>query len=113
MARILEIVRGTTNTFNIAVTDADGNPYTLESGEVLVFGIKDKPYRDEAVVVKKVTSGTDGVYAVTLHVEDTINLKYGEWFYDVGIRSGNDYHSVIEPSLFKIKANATKWSDGA
>lgn len=113
MADKIEIVRGTSNSFKIYVVDTDGKPYTLASGEALVFGIKDKPYKKDAAVIKTVTSGTDGVYTVNFDPDDTINLKYGKWFYDVGLQSGDDYFPVIEPSTFEILANATKWGDSA
>lgn len=38
MKQDIEIIRGTTNTFNIEVKDTDGAAYTLASGEKLVFG---------------------------------------------------------------------------
>ena len=37
---ILSVVRGTTNTIRIDVTDANGTPYILGIGEVLRFGVK-------------------------------------------------------------------------
>ena len=112
MADKLESVRGTSNAFKILVVDENGNPYTLASGETLVFGIKDKPYKEDAALIKTVSSGTDGIYTVNLEPDDTQFLKYGKWFYDVGLQSGNEYHSIIEPSTFEILANATKWGDG-
>lgn len=108
----LEMFRGTSETFGFRVTDEDGEPYTLASGEALVFGIKHKPYQKDADVVKRVTTGTDGVYPVTLEPNDTINLKYGDYIYNVNIQSGNNFFPVVD-GKFKIKANATKWGDGS
>ena len=36
----LSVVRGTTNTIRIDVTDSNGTPYALGIGEVLRFGVK-------------------------------------------------------------------------
>jgi hypothetical protein len=106
----LEMVRGTTEIFEISVTNR-GEPYTLTSGEELVFGIRQKYSDDEAVLVKTTTEEVDaGVYSVKLVPEDTINLKDIAYFYDVGLRSGTDFYNVIEPSPFILKKNATKWS---
>mgnify|MGYP002515664526 CR=1 FL=1 len=50
----LEIVRGTTNTFEILVRDEDtGNPYILKSDQALVFGLKRNELDEERPLVKK------------------------------------------------------------
>ena len=113
MADNLKMIRGTSNTFKILVVDKNGDPYNLASEEVLVFGIKHRPYIDDAAVVKTTTSGTNGIYTVDLHPDDTLGLKYGNYFWDAGIRVGEDYYPLFrEPGVFVILANATKWGDG-
>lgn len=52
MKQNISIVRGRTQTFNIAVTDADGEAYTLESEEKLIFGVK-KNYYDVSYLIEK------------------------------------------------------------
>ena len=112
MADKLEITRGTSDKFEILVVDTSGNPYTLADGEKLVFGIKDKPDSKNAAVIKTVTNSVGGVYTVKFEPDDTINLKYGKWFYDANIKSGKDYHPIFDkPGVFEILANATKWGD--
>lgn len=113
MAQRIEIVRGTTNTFAITVTDANNDLYTLESCEVVVFGVKRKPEDKEPVIVKTATSGANGVYTITLVPSDTAALPYGKYFYDVCLQSGSSYHSIIEPNPFEILPNVTNWGDGS
>jgi hypothetical protein len=113
MAQKIEIVRGTTNTFNIAVRDADGREYALADGEKIVFGIKRNLDDPEAIVVKTATAGTDGVYAVTIVPSDTADLDPGRYHYDVGLQSGENYFNVIEHNPFIIQANVTRRGDGA
>lgn len=112
MAQKIEIVRGTTNTFQIAVTDAEGREYALVSGEKVVFGIKKNPEDDEAIFVKTITKGIDGIYVATIEASDTEDLDPGKYFYDVGLRSGDKYYNIIEPSTFMILPNITRWGDG-
>lgn len=108
----LEMFRGTTESFEFTVKNRDtGDPYNLQDGEVLVFGIKFRPYQKDADLVKTVTEGSDGVYIVTLHPEDTIDLRYGDYKYNVNIQAGNEFHPVVS-GKFKIKSNATKHGDG-
>lgn len=111
MKQNISIVRGRTQTFNIAVTDANGEAYTLESEEKLIFGVKKNYYDVSYLIEKKLTSAnatTDaGVYALKILPEDTKDLACGEYCYDVGLQSGSDYYSVIECSHFKVEHNVT------
>lgn len=111
MAQRIEIVRGTTKTLAITVTDSNNELYTLADGEKVVFGVKRKPEDENPVILKSVASGENGVYAVTLAPTDTENLPFGKYFYDAGVLSGSNYHNIIEPSPFHILPNATKRGD--
>lgn len=109
MKNDIEIIRGTTNTFEITVTNAHGELYNLTSNEQLLFGIK-KNYTDtEYIFVKAVKVGENGVYSVTLRPEDTKMCDCCKYFYDVAIQSGTDFYNVIEASNFTIKKNITSW----
>lgn len=113
MGKKIEMIRGTTKVFNISITNGDGTLYVLAEGEEILFGVKQKVEDESTVILKSVTTGTDGVYPVEIEPNDTINLQPGSYVYDVGLKSGDDYFNVIEPSTFTIKANVTKWGDGA
>lgn len=106
----ISIVRGTTNTFAVAVADENGDAYTLGSGEVLRFGVKKRPGDAEYIFMKESAEpNTDGNYEFTIEVDDTAELAFGEYCYDVGLQSGTDYFNVIPASPFTVEANVTKW----
>lgn len=110
----ISIVRGTTNSFGIAVTDEDGTPYTLETDQVLVFGIKKKPTDLERVLVKTITHTVNGEYYLELTPADTRDIEPGKYFYDVGMQQGESvFYNVIEASVFEIKPNITELGDGS
>ena len=111
MAQKIEIVRGTTNTINIAVRDSDGNAHMLEAGEVIVFGVKKNYKEEECLILKTITSLVNGVGRLTLAPDDTANLTCGKYVYDVGLKSGANYYNVIEASDFVVSANITTWGD--
>lgn len=104
----IEIVRGTTNTFDITVTDAFGQLYTLSANETLLFGVKRTPEDIDYIFVKSVKVGDNGVYSVVLHPEDTEQCNCCRYYYDVSIQSGDDFYNVIETSSFNIAPNITK-----
>lgn len=110
----VEIVRGTTNVFEITVKDAYGEPYNLREGEQLLFGLK-KAYTDkEYVFVKTITatSDRDGVYTVIIVPEDTAKCECCRYHYDVAVQSGEDFYNIIENSVMYINKNITKWGCG-
>lgn len=111
MAQRIEIVRGTTNTFAITVTDANNDLYTLADGEVIKFGIKRKKEDADPIFVKTAITGENGVYAIVLAPSDTAELPCGKYMYDVGLQSGGAYHSIIEPNVFEILPNVTEWGE--
>jgi len=105
----VEIIRGTTNTFEITVTNAHGELYNLAANEKLLFGIKKNYIDPEYIFVKSVSVGENGVYTVTLHPEDTEMCDCCKYFYDVAIQSGDEFFNVIEASSFTVKKNITSW----
>lgn len=108
----IEIVRGTTNAFGISVTDKDGNPFQLEAGQSLVFGLKRRAQGEERVLIKTITNTIDGEYYLELQPDDTCHLEPGLYFYDVGLQHGKSiFYNVIEQSDFVIKPNVTKCGD--
>lgn len=111
MAQRIEIVRGTTNTFAITVTDANNELYTLASAEKIKFGIKRKKEDADPIFVKTAITGENGLYVITLAPSDTAELPYGKYLYDVGLQSGGAYHSIIEPTVFEILPNVTEWGE--
>lgn len=110
MIQKIEIVRGTSNRFQITIVDADGNPFTLPSGGQVKFGIgiPEKPgVPGECFCTKQAPTCTDGVCAFDIAPEDTADLEPGRYWYDVGVQVGDDYYNVIEPSPVDIIANVT------
>lgn len=105
----VEIVRGTTNTFQITVTNAFGQLYELGANEKLLFGVKKNHTDSTYIFVKTVKVGKNGVYTVTLHPEDTEKCDCCKYFYDVSIQSGDNFFNIIEASCFHVKKNITKW----
>lgn len=103
----MEIIRGTTTSIEIKLTDADGSPYVLNSNEKVVFGIKKHP-NDRNVIFAKVAEGIgDGVFLVTLDPEDTQNLDIGMYYYDAGIDDGENFYNAVKAAIFELNMNVT------
>lgn len=106
----ISIIRGMTNTFNITLTDPEGNPYFLGDGEVLRFGIKRNTAERQCCIRKELTAADlkNGVYPIKLTPEDTAGLPCGGYCYDAGVQIGEDYYIVIPCSRLEITSNVTK-----
>lgn len=103
----MEIIRGTTTSIEIKLTDADGYPYILNPNEKVVFGVKKHP-NDKKVIFAKVAEDIgDGVFLVTLDPEDTQNLDIGMYYYDAGVDDGVNFFNAVKPSLFELNMNVT------
>lgn len=101
-------MRGTTNDISVSLYDADGEPYVLEEGEVLRFGVKSSLKDKTYVIIKDITVGNEqGVYTFSLAPDETQGCDFGIHYYDVGLQSGTDYYNVIECSAFEILYNVT------
>lgn len=106
----IRIVRGTTNGFTVTVTDEDGNPYTLQTGEYFRFGVKEMPTDTQYLFTKTISEANeDDEYAFAIDPDDTINLPFGSYWYDIGLQSGSNYFNIIPASAFEIAYNVTKW----
>lgn len=107
MVQKIEIIRCTTNVFQVTVTDAKGALYNLGSGEKIVFGLKAKPTDTELLLTKTAEILGEGLFKISLCPEDTENLAPGRYSYDVGLDNGTDFFNIIEPSPFVIVQNVT------
>lgn len=109
----LSIVRGTTNTFGIKLTDENGREHTLETGQVLVFGLKQNELDEERVLIKKITHVTNGEYYLELSANDTNDLAPGKYYYDLGMQHGSSvFYNIVKSSPFIILPNVTRLGDG-
>ena len=104
----LEIIRGTTKTVNIAITD-EGTTYVPSQDDKLIFAVKsgfpDSEYEIKKVLTAEQFDNATNVYSFEIKPDDTANLSIGRHFYDVGLQSGEDYIMVIECSHFDVMPN--------
>lgn len=107
----IRIVRGASCDFELPVTDAQKQPYTLAEGEFFRFGVKRFPGNGMYLIRKDFADAGEepGVYLFSLSPDDTSELDFGSYFYDVGLQSGEDYFPVVPCSAFEICFNVTEW----
>ena len=116
---LLSVPRGTTASFALTIIDKDsGQPYELETGQVLIFAVTNN-MRDplnNRVIIKKISNAVNDEYYLELTPDDTAELPIGKlYWYSIGLQSSND---VLYPIFgndwgpFEITPYAVKLGDG-
>ena len=93
------ITRGDSAEFTLSITG-----YTPASGDVLTFTVK-KNCNDAQALIQKTIDTSDMKIAIT-H-DDTAGLEFGDYWYDVQLKTADSYDTVIIPHGFTIGAEVT------
>ena len=95
----MEIIRGDTAKFRFRRYGADGNIIATKA-DAIYFTIKENGYKQEYVLQKTLDDmefDEDYYYHITIRPEDTDNLDYGTYMYDVEvIQDGNKTTTIGE-----------------
>ena len=96
----IELTRGDTFKRTLILSDAEGNPFTPAEGDEIRFALK-KKVKDETVLINKIITNDNLV--LKLNPEDTKELAFGDYVYDIQITYSNgDVDTFITVSKFKI-----------
>lgn len=107
----MNVPRGTSYNFSVALKYDDGTEYAYNSTDVVRFGIKLTPDSDSYDVYKEASYDTEsGCYVVALSPEDTADLLMGErYWYDIGLQTAEgDYYMVIQSAPFNVLKAVTR-----
>lgn len=100
---IITMTRGDTAVLKLDIIDEQGIPYDVTDSDVVIFTLK-RSVLDKAVVFQK--SMVDG--KITIQPQDTANLEYGQYFYDVELTKEDGFvATVIPPHRFVIAEEVT------
>lgn len=93
--------RGDSCEIDITIKDDNDETYDLKSGETLLFSLKKITNQCKSVLTKEFEN-VDNDLIISFNENDTINLSFGEYVYDVILISGDNVYTIIEPTLFTI-----------
>lgn len=97
----IQLTRGDSAEFDIAVTDASGNPYELQDGDEIKFTVKRSVYDKNALIQK---TGS----RIRINPEDTAELSYKKYVYDVQVTMADGtVDTIIPPSTFEVLGEVT------
>ena len=97
----IAFTRGDIARIKINMTNSDGSPYVLQSGDRAYLTVKKTVAQIENLF--QVECGTDSTFVI--NPIDTKGLLVGSYVYDVQLNHANgDVNTVIVPSVFKVTA---------
>lgn len=110
---MITIRKGTNKEVVISLQDDTGREYTLSENEHLIFGVKENVYADKYLISKIIKNDafntTQGGYLLEIAPEDTENLSFGQYVYDVGLQKGNgEFHIVVPCDAFIVAETVTE-----
>lgn len=104
----LKITRGDTGAIRVAVSDAAGEAVPLEDGDTIELTVRERLRSPEKILYKKVTEFVYGEALITIHPEDTSNLKFKTYVYDIQLtRANGQVQTIVKPSQFEVGSEVT------
>lgn len=98
----LEFIRGDTQFIKFPLTSEDGNPIELNNNEKLYFTVKQNANSKKVLIQKKYPTDmeySEGYYYFTLTSQDTSNLNYGTYEFDIELKSDNYVRTLAMGTL--------------
>lgn len=102
---MISVIRGTTNDLSLNIEDENGEQYTLQDGEKIIFGVKSNAENSDYDIVKTLTSAdmVDNAYTIKLIPDDTLGLPFGRYYFDIGLQTADgDYYMIVPCDEFCV-----------
>lgn len=104
----MRIIRGDSKTFTFQRKNKNGE-VIAEKPDKMYLTIKQNEYEKQALIQKTFDNGIrfeNGTYYVDFVPEDTDDLSFGEYVYDIEVID-NDYKNTIKKDAFIIESEVT------
>ena len=100
----IEFRRGDTQVVNFPLVDKNGDPVKLTENDNLYFTVKQNTNSEDVLIQKKYPENisyddTSGYYIFTLESEDTSEMPYGTYSYDIELKSGTFVKTLGDGSI--------------
>ena len=95
-------MRGDTGCINVSLT-SDGEPYTMQTGDVIIFSVKRNTQDTEYVLQKTSNTGQ-----IIFNHKDTQNLTPGSYVYDIQLVTSIGQVQTLGPARYILQADVTR-----
>jgi hypothetical protein len=105
---MIDLIRNDSLVLTFKRIDGNGDIITEEADKIF-FTVKQNNITNTVVFqkTKQDMEFSDGIYRFTILPEDTVNLPYGTYKYDLEVVNGTDYKKTISIGDFNILDEVT------
>lgn len=103
----LTMIRGDSETITVSAEDESGVAIPFETGDIVYFTVKANTLTTTKLIQKTIIAFTDGAAVIELVPEDTKEMKYGSYRYDVQWVHDDRVTTVVSPSAFIVAQEVT------
>lgn len=104
----LSMVRGDTESITVTIRDTSGEITPLVSGDTIYFTLKKNAKNELKLIQKVITTFIDGSASIVISHDDTRNLLFGDYMYDVQVTYENGtVKTILGPDIFTILEEVT------
>lgn len=104
----VSMIRGDSESIHIKRYDINDFPINFENGDTVYFTVKEKPTDSEVLIQKIVQNFNDGSAIIYIDPQDTKNLKFKKYCYDIQLTKGSgEVTTLVPPSDFAVQEEVT------
>lgn len=109
----MEIIRGNTKYFKFQRKYKHTQEVIEKLPDNLYFTIKYSDNTDDVLIQKKLNAGIeynnqDNYYYITIDFDDTENLPYGKYYFDIKVIKNTNYKQTIARGELEITSQITR-----
>lgn len=95
---IFRITRGDSCIINLTIYDGT-EVYTPTENDHIIFTVKPDINNNYEVIRRNFVDGN----TLVLYKEDTIDLNFGEYFYDIRLENNSNYDTILDQGIFIVE----------
>ncbi len=107
----IKIVRGDTGLYKLNLTDQNGSAIILSDAGQIYFTVKENLEVDKCLISKKIrkgiTLGDDNAYHIVIDSEDTNDLKFKTYYYDIQVMVDAHTRKTVKRGNFIVEYEVT------
>ena len=104
----ISMTRGDSEAIKVTVKDTLGNIIPLVTGDTIHFTVRESIRHTTKIIEKIITEFDDGQALITINPQDTNNLSFASYVYDIQLTKENGtVKTIIRPSQLTITGEVT------
>ena len=104
----ISMTRGDSEAIKVTVKDTIENVVPLLTGDTIYFTVREYTLNTTKIIEKIITEFDDGEALITINPQDTNDLSFAYYVYDIQLtRENGMVKTIIPPSQFLITGEVT------